>query len=85
MMFSIFNENYYIDMDKMEKYVQFMGESGETQIHIVKYEAIKSMIETILTEGGDVDENLGMKTTELSIPFKIAFNTLLVKKIINKI
>lgn len=84
-MFSIFNENYYIDMDKMEKYVQFMGESGETQIHIVKYEAIKSMIETILTEGGDVDENLGMKTTELSIPFKIAFNTLLVKKIINKI
>jgi hypothetical protein len=26
-----------------------------------------------------------MKTSDLSIPFKIAFNTLLVKKIINKI
>lgn len=84
-MFSIFNENYYVDLDKMEKYVQFIGDSGETQIHVVKYEAIKSMIETILTEGGEIDENLGMKTSELSIPFKIAFNTLLVKKIINKI
>lgn len=85
MMFSIFNENYYIDLDKMEECVQFIGDSGETQIHLVKYESIKSMIETILTEGGEVDENLGMKTSELSIPFKIAFNTLLVKKIINKI
>jgi hypothetical protein len=84
-MFSIFNENYYVDLDKMEKYVQFIGDSGETQIHVVKYEAIKSMMETILTEGGEIDENLGMKSSELSIPFKIAFNTLLVKKIINKI
>ena len=85
MMFSIFNENYYVDLDKMEKYVQFIGDSGETQIHLVKYEAVKSMVETILTEGGEIDENLGMKSSDISIPFKIAFNTLLVKKIINKL
>ena len=34
---------------------------------------------------GEVDENLGMKNNDVTIPFKIAFNTLLMKKIINKI
>ena len=43
------------------------------------------MLETVLTESNEVDENLGMKSNELSIPFKIAFNTLLMNKIINKI
>jgi hypothetical protein len=43
------------------------------------------MVDTILTEVNEVDENLGMKSNEVTIPFKIAFNTLLMKKIINKI
>lgn len=43
------------------------------------------MIDVVLSEENEVDENLGMKTNEVSIPFKIAFNTLLMKKIINKI
>jgi hypothetical protein len=43
------------------------------------------MLETVLTESNEVDENLGLKSHELSIPFKIAFNTLLMKKIINKL
>jgi hypothetical protein len=46
---------------------------------------VKSFIDTILTENEEVDENLGMKSNEISIPFKIAFNSLLMKKIINKI
>jgi hypothetical protein len=43
------------------------------------------MVDTILTEVNEVDENLGMKSNEVTIPFKIAFNTLLMKKIINNI
>jgi hypothetical protein len=39
----------------------------------------------VLTESNEVDEDLGMKSNEVSIPFKIAFNSLLIKKIINKI
>ena len=31
-----------------------------------------------------IDEKMGIKSTELSIPFKLAFNTLLNKKIITK-
>lgn len=84
-MFQVFNENYYVDLEALDEYVQFEGESGETQIHLVKYEVVKSMLETVLTESNEVDENLGYKSSELTIPFKIAFNTLLVKKIINKL
>ena len=84
-MFSVFGENYYIDLDKIENYVSYSGTSGETQIHLVKYESVKAMVDTILTEVGEIDENLGMKNNEVTIPFKIAFNTLLMKKIINKI
>jgi hypothetical protein len=59
--------------------------SGDSQIHLVKYELIKMLVDIVLTEDEIVDENLGMKSNEVSIPFKIAFNSLLVKKIINKL
>jgi hypothetical protein len=84
-MFKILNENYYVDLDVMEDYVNLATVSGEPQIHLVKYEAIKSMLETVLTESNEVDEDLGLKSNEVSIPFKIAFNTLLMKKIITKL
>ena len=84
-MIKILNEKYYIDLDKLDKELQIEPLSGETQIHLVKYEAIKSMLETVLTESNEVDEDLGLKSNEVSIPFKIAFNTLLMKKIITKL
>ena len=99
-MFKIFNENYYIDINKIDEYVQFTDEvvdevevdgevvtetKEEKQIHLVKYELIKNLLETILTESNEVDEDLGMKSNEVTIPFKIAFNSLLMTKIINKI
>lgn len=98
-MFKIVGENYYIDIDAVDECVQFtekvpvdeIEEGGEIQIkeekqiHLVKYELIKSMIETVLTENEEVDETMAFKSSELTIPFKIAFNSLLVKSIIKKI
>lgn len=84
-MFTIFNENYYLDIEKLEEYVNIPNASGESQIHLVKYEIVKNLIDVVLTEGGDIDENLGLKTSELTIPFKIAFNSLVMKNIINKL
>ena len=99
-MFKIFNEIYYVDIDVIDQYVQFTAEVEEElgdepdmateiieekQIHLVKYELVKNFLETVLTEANEVDEDLGMKSSEVSIPFKIAFNSLLIKKIINKI
>lgn len=84
-MFKVFNEMYYVDFDEIETYVNIASITGETQINVVKYELIKSMMDTILTETNEVDENLGMVSNELTLPFKIAFNSLLLKKIIKKI
>ena len=79
-MFNVFGENYYIDVDKIDKEVELKSISGESQIHLVKYETIKLLVDIIVSEDGEVDENLGLKSNEVSIPFKIAFNSLLMKK-----
>ena len=92
-MLKILNEYYYLDLDKMEEMVNLSaknkteGEESETMeqhISVVKYDILKVMIEVLMTESEEVDEKLGPKSSELSIPFKLAFNTLLNKKIINK-
>ena len=92
-MLKILNEYYYLDLDKMEEMVNLPSknkpkgeesESVEQHISVVKYDILKVMIEVLMTESEEVDEKLGPKSSELSIPFKLAFNTLLNKKIINK-
>jgi hypothetical protein len=83
MLFKTFGENYYIDLDKLEKEIELANSTGETHFHLVKYEMIKMMIETIMTEPESIDEKLGPSSSELTIPFKISFNTLRVKNIIN--
>tara|TARA_B110000858_G_scaffold198532_1_gene266368 strand:+ start:11313 stop:11630 length:318 start_codon:yes stop_codon:yes gene_type:complete len=50
---------------------------------IIKYEVIKTMIEVVLTEREELDDNLGIHSAKsTSIPFRIAFNTLLRHNII---
>jgi hypothetical protein len=87
-MLKILNEHYYLDLDKMEDLVNLPMslESGDTGQHIsvVKYDMLKIMVDVLLSESEEVDEALGPKSSELSIPFKLAFNTLINKKIINK-
>jgi hypothetical protein len=46
---------------------------------------VKMMVETLIVENEEADETLGMKNSDLSIPFRLAFNSLLYKKLINKI
>ena len=93
-MLNFLGENYYIDVNEFEDQVSLINSkyytpplSGETeneqQISITRYETFKSLIEVILTEREELDENLGMHAAKnLTIPFKIAFNTLLMNKII---
>jgi hypothetical protein len=89
-MLNILGENYYIDLDRIEEYVNVPpseGFTGNPQNHIsvVKYELIRMMIETLIVENEEIDETLGMKNNSISIPFKLSFNSLLYKKLINKI
>ena len=85
-MLKLFNENYFIDMNEIEDFVNLeivtlSGGSNEQQIKFVKYEMIKMMMEVLMTEREDSDEMLGNKSA-VSIPFKLAFNTLLNENIL---
>lgn len=89
-MLKILGENFYFDIDEIEKYINVEPPSDYTgvpqnHISVVKYDMVKMMIETLVVENEEADEALGMRNTELSIPFRLAFNSLMFKKLINKI
>lgn len=96
-MISVLGEIYYIDLDGLNQTINIPivnndstaedeDSVGEQTINVVSFEIIKMMIEIIMTEREEIDENLGVHTHKnLSIPFKIAFNTLLMNQIIKKL
>jgi hypothetical protein len=93
-MLTFLGENYYLDIDELEKQVSYeksvlpITTTGETetpeqQISVTRFETFKGLIDVILTEREDLDEGLGVHAgKDLSIPFKIAFNTLLINNIL---
>ena len=88
-MINVLGENYFVDLDEIEQFLNMDAEidiiSGttESRINIIKFEMVKMLMEVLLTESSDIDDKLGMKSNDLSVPFKLAFNTLLNKKLIN--
>ena len=89
-MISILGENYYIDLKEIDTLVGIVANNEDGQIEkqtdVVKYDFVKLMIEVLLTEREEIDENLGIHSSKnLSLPFKFAFNTLLLNKILKKI
>ena len=91
-MLNVLGENYFIDLDEIEKYLdmsddQSLSDSGTTEmrINIVKFELVKMMLDVILSEDLEIDDKLGLKSSSsnISVPFKIAFNSLLNKNLIN--
>jgi hypothetical protein len=91
-MLKVLNENYFIDLDEIEKYLD-MGETEvspengqiEAKVNLIKFELVKLLLEVVLSEEAEIDDKLGLKssTSTTSVPFKIAFNSLLNKKLIN--
>jgi hypothetical protein len=93
-MLNFLGEKYYLDIDELEsqvslsksKIIIISGESENEQLSITRYETFKSLIDVVLTEREELDENLGIHAaSNLTIPFKISFNTLLLHKIIKKL
>ena len=91
-MINVLGENYYIDLDEIEKYLDMSDETTsepltgttEMKINIIKFEMVKLLLETVLSENEIMDDKLGMKSSSnTSIPFKLSFNSLLNKKLIN--
>jgi hypothetical protein len=94
-MVEIFGEYYYIDTNKIVECCEINYEAIkssddkpvqiEQTINVFKYDTIKQCIDTILTENLQDDNGLGLLNSELSIPFKFAFNTLIKYGILVKI
>lgn len=88
-MLKVLGENYFVDLDQIEKYLDITENYGEftggteSKVNIIKFEMVKMLMEVLLTENSEMDDKLGLKSKEISIPFKIAFNSLLNKKLIN--
>ena len=99
-MLTFLGENYYLDVTELERQVSYENsvlqvtqptesensDQPEQQISVTRYETFKTMIDVLLTEREELDEGLGAHAgKDLSIPFKIAFNTLLMNKILKKL
>ena len=90
-MLPIWDENYYIDLDKIEEFIdltnvindEISGNTNDHKINVVKYEMVKLMLDVIMSEQAEPDEKIGIANAQLSIPFRLAFNSLLNKKIIS--
>jgi len=89
MMIDIFGENYYLNIEKIDTFCNLSSntEEGEEQkVSIMKYELIKILSEVVLSEMNEIDDKLGAKgSRELSIPFKLSWNTLLRYNLIEKL
>ena len=65
-MLPIWDENYYIDLDKIEEFIdltnvindEISGNTNDHKINVVKYEMVKLMLDVIMTEGIESDEKL---------------------------
>lgn len=97
-LFEIFNNNYFIDVKRLEELINVDYKNIETgkeeatpltgeHIGVVKHEVYMSLLQALLEEvPDDVDNNLGItKASSFSIPFKLAFNTFIINKIIKEI
>jgi len=88
MMLKIMNEHYYLDLEEIDDFIQVKSDvplsgGSEYSISVVKYEVIKLLLEVLMEEHEEVDDVLGGKgSNHLSIPFKLAFNTLISKKLL---
>jgi hypothetical protein len=88
-MLKVLGENYYIDLDKIEDYLDMTDDiiipsSGTTEmkVNLIKFELVKMLLDVLLSEDMEIDDKLGLKSST-SIPFKLSFNSLLNKKLIN--
>ena len=67
-----------IELDSMEE--------STIQIDITKYELYREMIATLLSYNEEIDDKMGsVALNKTNIPFKIAYNTLLMKGIIKEL
>jgi hypothetical protein len=71
--------------DQTDEELDLVSGSTEMRINVIKFELVKLLLDTILSEQEPLEDKLGLNSNKnnTSVPFKLAFNTLLNKKLIN--
>ena len=85
---SIAGAHFYLDFEELEQ-KKSKDEEGDPiggyEINAPRYEILRMMIDTLLTSIEELDEDMGTYSLKnLTIPFKLAFNTLSHYKIIKE-
>jgi len=91
-------KEFYLDIDAMSEAVKIDNEFDATveapenitqatlQIDVAKYEMYRDLVGTLLSCVEVIDDKMGiMALNSLPIPFKLSFNTLLIKGIIKEL
>lgn len=88
-MVELFGKTYYIDVDgitdkcRTGNTIKEEDGSESLEINIFKYEIIKMCLERVLGEVDEIDEEMVMfGKNNITISFKIAFNTLIKNNIL---
>ena len=89
---------YFIDLKSIYEAVkahdtQFVRDNkgnqvrADREIDISRWEVVKTMIEIVLTPDAEIDDRMGFigVNNSVTIPFKIAFNTLIMYGILKEI
>lgn len=88
-MIEIFGETYHLNLNNIDQFVNLNTTSGDNEnqhISVIKYEMIKIMIDVVFSETEEVDDKLATRGAEkLNIPFRLAWNTLLRYKLLEKL
>mgnify|MGYP003628170073 FL=1 len=86
---NIGNEKLYLDVDSfIDNISYYSGDTVSPQMEILlpKFEFFKLMMDTVCNIVEDVDDKLGViSLNKLSLPNKLALNTLIKYKIIKKL
>ena len=83
------SEHLYFDVDELMSNIELSGtKDGEpvVEINLPRFEFFKLMLDTTCGIVEEVDDNMGIiSLNKMSVPYKLALNTLINYKIIKKL
>jgi len=86
---NIGSEQLYFDVDELLSNIEISGvQNGEpiVEINLPRFEFFKLMLDTTCGIVEEVDDNMGIiSLNKMSVPYKLALNTLINYKIIKKL
>ena len=86
---NIGSEQLYFDVDELLSNIELSGiKDGEpiVEINLPRFEFFKLMLDTTCGIVEEVDDNMGIiSLNKMSVPYKLALNTLIKYKIIKKL